>query len=51
MAIKDMVQDKIELSRQFEKLCDEFKREFINGSIQLHFSQGVVAKIHATKVY
>ena len=42
---------KRDLTKSFSELSNEFKRECVNGNITLHYSQGVVAKIHATKVY
>lgn len=41
---------KKDLAKRFDCLVDEFLRERVNGSIQLHFSQGRLAKVHSTKV-
>lgn len=40
---------KKDLRAKLGELFDEFKRENINGSITLHFSQGYLAKIQSTK--
>lgn len=41
---------KKDLVKRFDELVSEFNRERVNGSIQLHFSQGYLAKLHSTKV-
>ena len=41
---------KKDLRGRFGDLLEEFRKEGVNGSIQLHFSQGYLAKIHSTKV-
>lgn len=41
---------KKDLVKRFEQLVGEFRQEQVNGSIQLHFSQGYLAKLHSTKV-
>ena len=43
-------QTKKDLRGRFGDLLEEFKKEEINGSITLHFSQGYLAKIHSLKV-
>ena len=43
-------QTKKDLRGRFGDLLEEFKKEGVNGSIQLHFSNGFLAKIHSTKV-
>lgn len=45
------VEVKKDLLQKFCELCDEFKRESVNGSIELHYSQGVVAKIYSRKAH
>lgn len=40
---------KKDLRSKLGELFEEFKRENINGSITLHFSQGFLAKIQSTK--
>ena len=42
---------KRDLAKQFDMIVDQFKKNSTNGSIELHFSQGVLAKIHERKVY
>ncbi len=41
---------KKDLRAIFGDLLEEFKNKSVNGSIQLHFSQGFLAKIHSTRV-
>ena len=41
---------KKDLAKRFDELVSEFKRERVNGSIQLHFAQGRLAKLHNTRV-
>jgi len=41
---------KKDLAKRFDELVAEFNRERVNGSIQLHFSQGRLAKLHNTRV-
>lgn len=43
-------QAKKDLRSRFGDLLEEFKRDEVNGSIQLHFSHGYLAKIHSTRV-
>ena len=43
-------QSKKDLRGRFGDLLEEFRKEEVNGSIQLHFSNGYLAKIHSTKV-
>ena len=43
--------DKKDLVRVFDNLCERFKLDQTNGSIELHFSQGTLAKIHERRVY
>lgn len=43
-------QTKKDLRGKFGDLLEEFKRDQVNGSITLHFSQGYLAKIHSLKV-
>lgn len=40
---------KKDLRARFGDLLEEFKRENINGSITLHFSQGFLAKLQSIK--
>ena len=42
--------EKKDLLKRFDELTDQFRNEKINGSIQLHFSQGYLAKIHTVIV-
>lgn len=41
---------KKDLVARLEEILMDFKTQGINGSIQLHFSEGYLAKIHSTKV-
>lgn len=41
---------KKDLIKRFEDLLLEFRNQNVNGSIQLHFSEGYLAKLHSTKV-
>ncbi len=43
-------QSKKDLRGRFGDLLEEFRKEEVNGSITLHFSQGYLAKIHSLKV-
>ena len=43
-------QTKKDLRGRFGDLLEEFRKEEVNGSITLHFSQGYLAKIHSLKV-
>lgn len=43
-------ESKKDLRARFGELLEQFKDEAVNGSIQLHFSQGFLAKIHNTRV-
>jgi len=48
MAVAEAKKD---LARTFDLLVDQFKRESTNGSIELHFANGLLAKIHERKVH
>lgn len=48
--IVQSAQTKKDLRGKFGDLLEEFRKEEINGSITLHFSQGFLAKIHSLKV-
>ncbi len=43
-------QTKKDLRGKFGDLLEEYRKEEVNGSITLHFSQGYLAKIHSLKV-
>ena len=46
-----VVECKKDLGKTFDELIDKFKKENINGSIELHFAAGTLAKIHERRAY
>ena len=41
----EVAKAKINLAKRFDEIFDEFRRDAINGSIELHFSNGNLAKL------
>ena len=41
---------KKDLVKRFEELTEEFRLGKVNGSIELHFAQGYLAKLHSKRV-
>jgi len=48
MAVAEVV--KKDLRKEFDFICNQIKQESISGSIELHFAQGHLAKIHYRQV-
>lgn len=42
---------KRDLAKTFDQIIDRFKKDGTNGSIELHFSNGCLAKVHERRVY
>ena len=46
-----VAEHKKDLAKTFDELCNQFKRDQTNGSIELHFANGMLAKIHERRVH